>query len=287
MDDTAENTEGHRSPLDLSCFAIIMAWSVELGGTPSPPTLEIPQSPHYKGELAGQHKDAQGHYVYAAPMRVDASKLGSVMGAIRYIESRNRYEILGPVCRNGDRAYGAYQVMGNNIAAWTKEALGHSLSKEEFLHDPAAQDAVARYKMSQTLAKYGNVEDVASVWFSGRPVTGNNSHDVTGTSVPQYARAAQEIYQALEEGMKLSAAEPRSKAASLKSGDPAAPSAGAATLAGLGNRVTSYIEGIFSPRTPRDVAALRPDAQGGSPAGAPETTRLAAVKKDSTTFSAA
>lgn len=45
-------------------------------------------------------------------------------GAISNIESGGKYDALGPVTQAGDRAYGRYQVMGQNIPAWTKEVLG-------------------------------------------------------------------------------------------------------------------------------------------------------------------
>jgi hypothetical protein len=69
-----------------------------------------------------------------------------IAAAHRQIESNGNYGALGPVVpsgqNRGDRAYGAYQVMGNNIPAWTKETLGYSMTPEEFLHNPQAQDAV-------------------------------------------------------------------------------------------------------------------------------------------------
>ncbi len=121
-----------------------------------------------------------------------------VAAAIGQFESGGNYKALGPVTKNGDRAYGKYQVMGNNIPSWTKEALGKSMTKEQFLADPKAQDRVAEYKMGQHLAKYGNVGDVASVWFSGQPIKkAGNKKDIIGTSVPQYVKNVQAIYDKL------------------------------------------------------------------------------------------
>lgn len=56
----------------------------------------------------------------------------------------------------------------------------------EFLASPEKQDALIRYRAEKDYAKYGNWDDVASVWFSGRPVSGNTSSDVLGTTVPDY-----------------------------------------------------------------------------------------------------
>lgn len=91
-------------------------------------------------------------------------------GAIKHVESGGRYGALGPVTSSGDRANGAYQVMGNNIASWTKEVLGHSVSTQEFLRDTALQDRVANQQLSKSLDKFGNWQDAASVWFSGQPL---------------------------------------------------------------------------------------------------------------------
>lgn len=119
------------------------------------------------------------------PIANTGDTLSRLVNAIGSFESGNKYSSLGPLTK-GDRAYGRYQVMGRNIPQWTKEVLGRSLSPQEFLADQAAQDAVAQAKLGAYLSKYGNVNDAASAWFSGRPMRGNTSKDVLGTSVPSY-----------------------------------------------------------------------------------------------------
>lgn len=111
-----------------------------------------------------------------------------IMGSIGKLESGNNYGAMGPATSTGDKAYGKYQVMGANIPSWTKEAMGREYTPDEFLADTDAQDKVARHKMSQSYAKYGNADDVASVWFTGRPVekAGLEVADVTGTSNADY-----------------------------------------------------------------------------------------------------
>ncbi len=58
---------------------------------------------------------------FAAPVGAGRSavpavgNLGSYAKAIQAIESGGNYGALGPITRSGDRAYGAYQMMGNNI----------------------------------------------------------------------------------------------------------------------------------------------------------------------------
>jgi hypothetical protein len=114
--------------------------------------------------------------------------------SIGQLESGGNYNSLGPPTNGGDRAYGRYQVMGNNIPSWTKIALGQSMTPQQFLSNPQAQDAVANHFLGQYYNKYGNINDAASMWFSGRPANGNNSKDVLGTSVPAYIRTVNKYY---------------------------------------------------------------------------------------------
>lgn len=109
--------------------------------------------------------------------------------AIKGNESGGRYGVLGPVTKGGDRAYGAYQVMGKNIPSWTQEALGKALTPQDFLKNPQAQDAVFAHRFGGYVQKYGNPYDAASAWFSGRPMAqAGNAKDVLGTTVPAYVR---------------------------------------------------------------------------------------------------
>jgi hypothetical protein len=125
--------------------------------------------------------------------------LEKLMGAIGQYESGGNYKALGPVMPSGayegDRAYGKYQVMGKNVPSWTKQALGKSMTPQQFLNDTKAQDAVARYFMGQHLDKYGTPEDVAAIWLSGKPLAGNTRTDLaTGVSVPQYVKNVMKNY---------------------------------------------------------------------------------------------
>jgi hypothetical protein len=104
----------------------------------------------------------------------DADKshnIDQLLNKTKKIESHGQgdYGAIGPVTKHG-RAYGAYQVMEGNIPAWTQEVLGNPMTKEEFLQNPEAQEKVARAKMEQYYNKYGNVQDVSSVWHSGVPL---------------------------------------------------------------------------------------------------------------------
>lgn len=113
----------------------------------------------------------------------DVSKL---MPAIASQEGTGSYDQLGPPTKDGDRAYGKYQVMGKNIGPWSQQILGTSLTPEQFLKNPTAQETVAKAKLSEYNTKYGPV-GAAKAWFAG-PGGMNNpgATDVNGTSVGQY-----------------------------------------------------------------------------------------------------
>ncbi|AGB71033.1 phage tape measure protein [Rhizobium tropici CIAT 899] len=106
----------------------------------------------------------------AAVNPVTAGNMSAFAGAIKSIESSGNYGALGPVLKSGDRAYGAYQVMGANVPSWTKAATGTAMTPSAFLNDRNAQDAVFNKYFGASLSKYGNPQDAASVWFSGRPL---------------------------------------------------------------------------------------------------------------------
>lgn len=123
------------------------------------------------------------------PLDADIS---GVLEAIAAVESRGSgdYAALGPVVKKGmykgQRAIGRYQVMEGNIAPWTKAALGRSLTREEFLADTKAQDAVAAHQLQAAKNKHGTWEDAASVWFSGQPLASAGNASDGYTTVPEY-----------------------------------------------------------------------------------------------------
>ena len=121
------------------------------------------------------------------PFDMDRAK-----AAIAGIESRgwaNPYVAMGPATESGDRAHGKYQVMGANIPSWTREALGKSMTPAEFLANPDAQERVFETQFGKSFARYGNVEDAASIWFTGKPQSrAGNRSDILGTTAPVYVR---------------------------------------------------------------------------------------------------
>jgi len=119
-------------------------------------------------------------------------ELGRYLGAIAKTESggqKDPYAALGPVTKKGDRAYGKYQVMGANIPSWTEEALGQKMTPDEYLANKDAQEKIARHHFGKSLDKYGNPEDAASVWFTGKPrAEAGNVADDLGTTNSNYVR---------------------------------------------------------------------------------------------------
>ena len=129
-----------------------------------------------------------GRTGYANTGAVNDDNLPNYLDALGKIESGGNYGALGPTTKKGDRAYGKYQVMGSNVGPWTQATLGTAMSPDDFLADKNAQDAVAQRYFGQALSKYGNPQDAASVWFTGKPLAKNTQQtaDITGTTVPKY-----------------------------------------------------------------------------------------------------
>ncbi|MBI2610458.1 hypothetical protein HYW60_00765 [Candidatus Kaiserbacteria bacterium] len=103
---------------------------------------------------------------------------------IRYMESGGRYGIR--TCTNVC-VYGAYQVRGDNIWRWTCE-IGQCATPEQFLRNPALQDAVFRHKFGQYVNQFGSHTAAAQAWFGGPGSVGKYGRaDAFGTTVGSYA----------------------------------------------------------------------------------------------------
>lgn len=115
-------------------------------------------------------------------------KASPFANAISTIESGGNYKAIGPATRNGDRAFGKYQVMGANIAPWSQEVLGRPVTRQEWLTNPDLQDKVFEAKFGKYVEKYGP-EGAAKAWFAGEKGMNNpNAKDVLGTTVQAYGQ---------------------------------------------------------------------------------------------------
>ena len=127
--------------------------------------------------------------------------LSAAREAIAAVESRGSgdYAAVGPVVEKGmyagQRAYGRYQVMEANIGPWTEEALGRAMTREEFMNDAKAQDAVVEFQLKKSFDKFGTYDDAASVWFSGQPTSKSQDESDGFLSAPDYIRKFRRNFQ--------------------------------------------------------------------------------------------
>lgn len=108
--------------------------------------------------------------------------------AIAGIESAGSgdYGAIGPTHDTLGRALGRYQVMEANLAPWSQEALGRAVTPDEFLANPALQDAVFDHRFGQYVNQFGP-EGAAQAWFAGPGGVGQmDRRDSLGTSVGDY-----------------------------------------------------------------------------------------------------
>lgn len=113
-------------------------------------------------------------------------QLSQFMSAVSGQESGGNYSV-----ENSYGAIGKYQVMFYNVGSWTLQALGQSMSPEQFRRDPQAQEAVARWRLGSLVSQYG-LRGAAAAWYSGNPgrandytKLGNNSGPSVGAYVDQ------------------------------------------------------------------------------------------------------
>ncbi len=89
--------------------------------------------------------------------------LQRLMNAIAKQESGGNYKATNP-----SGALGKYQIMNFNLPNWAKAAgYGYTPTAQQFLNDPQMQETIARYQFQQALAKYGDIGQVAALWYGG------------------------------------------------------------------------------------------------------------------------
>ena len=159
------------------------------------PDLEIAASMQAIQELADETESEK-------PKGESSSVVGKVdfkgnmidyaVSALADVESSGSgdYSALGQVMKTGmykgERAYGRYQVMGPNIASWTKKHYGKELTRQEFLQSAEAQNAVVKGELMSSYKKHGNIEDAVSIWFTGKTVKRAGNVSDGDTTAPEY-----------------------------------------------------------------------------------------------------
>lgn len=126
--------------------------------------------------------------------------------AISEKESNGNYNARGATIKSGmykgQRAMGKYQVMPGNLSTagqggnWDIQALGRPVTEEEYMANPDIQDAIAKKQIEKAWNKYGTIEDVASVWFSGGSYAKNKSKkdNTINLSVEKYVNDFKNIF---------------------------------------------------------------------------------------------
>lgn len=108
-------------------------------------------------------------------------------------ESRGSYtNVTTTKDKNGNpqSALGAYGIMDRNLPEWSRQVLGHEVTKEEFLNSPQIQDQIYRAKMGEYIRKYG-VEGAGRAWLGGEGAvvpSADNRKDAFGTKVVDYGK---------------------------------------------------------------------------------------------------
>lgn len=96
------------------------------------------------------------------PRRKSGNPFERLIRAIRSQESGGSYRVVN----RSSGALGAYQIMPANLPQWSREALGYSITPQQFLRDPSTQDKIARYKLGQYYSQYG-ASGAALAWYAG------------------------------------------------------------------------------------------------------------------------
>ncbi|CAB4128658.1 hypothetical protein UFOVP100_54 [uncultured Caudovirales phage] len=149
-----------------------------------------PSTNSFSGWLTGKLKNAFGMNQGVNP------QLGNTLNGIAHVESggaKDPYSLIGRDAGHGDHAIGKYQVMESNVPSWTKEALGQSMTPQEFLNSPQAQEKVAAYMVNKHLNKGNSPHDVGSIWLTGKPLSqAGNIRDINGTNAAEYVKRMDE-----------------------------------------------------------------------------------------------
>lgn len=68
---------------------------------------------------------------------------------------------------NSYGAVGKYQVLKSNVPGWSREALGHSITWQQFRDSPQLQEQIVTYKIQQYYNQFRDWRKVAAAWYAG------------------------------------------------------------------------------------------------------------------------
>lgn len=182
------------------CFAVPNSDTQQLIGLTKNGTIVHAYAPdntaqnNFKSNLTPSAK--QNFAAFQTQSNIQHPSLQAVMNGIAHVESSDSstpYTLISKPAGNGDRSYGKYQIMGNNIPSWTKEATGTAYTRQQFLNNPQIQDQTASYMLNKSLKQGYSPDDAAMIWFTGRPYnkTGNVK-DSYGTTKDMYLKKFRE-----------------------------------------------------------------------------------------------
>src|SRR6187399_1981566 len=89
----------------------------------------------------------------------------AAIGGIETGGQADPYRTVGVPTKYGP-ALGKYGVVAANVPKWTAAALGQPLTPQQYLADPAAQDAVFKHRFGSYVNQFGE-EGAARAWFGG------------------------------------------------------------------------------------------------------------------------
>lgn len=155
----------------------------------SQPVAQAPQIKNADGSVKKSSTFTEQNKSVQRPVSTNSNsvhgfdqKVDAVMRAIMGQESDGKFNLVNP--HSG--ALGYFQLMPENVAPWSREALGYELTAEAFLQSPKLQLKVGKFKIAQYLqsrkkgiSEEQQVREVASMWYSGQAKLWNNER-------PQY-----------------------------------------------------------------------------------------------------
>jgi hypothetical protein len=178
-----------------------IALNFSLPTASTPPTPAVAQTPDKPKPTPPPPK--ANPKLSPKPSTTLSAKVTALRRAIIGQESGGNFRAINP--DSGALGYG--QIMEDNLAPWTKAALGKALTPEEFLANPELQIKTIEHKLKEylerELAYTGEqnlelvIRRVASIWYSGNPNLWNNTRPqyYEGQRYPSIASYTRSVWQ--------------------------------------------------------------------------------------------